>query len=41
MDDLNDKQKKIFISNILNDIHIHNFLNSTQIEDILNFFCCE
>ena len=40
MDNLANKQKAIFITNILNDMHSHSFLNSTQFEDILNFVRC-
>ena len=41
MDNLANQQKAIFITNILNDMHSHRFLNSTQFEDILNFVCCD
>ena len=41
MDNLANKQKAIFITNILNDMHSHRFLNSTQFEEILNCVCCD
>ena len=36
-DTVANKQKAIFINNILIDMHSHSFLNSTQFKDILNF----
>ena len=40
-DTLANKQKAIFINNILIDMHSHSFFNSTQFKDILNFVCCD
>ena len=40
MEGLANKQKAIFISNILNDMHSQ-FFNSTQFQDILNFGCSD
>ena len=35
MDNLANKQKTIFFTNILNDMHSHSFFKSTQFQDIL------
>ena len=40
-DTLANKQKAIFINDILIHMHSHNFFNSTQFKALLNFVCCD
>ena len=40
-DTLANKQKAIFINNLLIDMYSHSFFYSTQFKDILNFVCCD
>ena len=40
-DNLTNKQKAICINNILNDMHSHSFLSSTQFKDSLHIVCCD